>query len=483
MSDTNNKLAGQIKRGFIWNFAEQVSYKVIQFIIQLVLARILLPDDYGLCALVLAFINIADVFVKSGFSSALIQKKEAKSIDFSSVCYFCIGIAVILYIILFFTSSYIAEFFEDTRIANVMRVMGLVLIIGAFNSVQIAIVYKNMQFKKSFAGNILGMAVSAVAGIIAALQGLGVWALVIQYVTNKIVNCFTFYRLVRWLPKREFSFASIKQLFSYGWKLMVSSVFQTVSADIYALVIGKFFTKAQLGVYDTGQKIPANLGNTIASTMGGVLFPAFSKIQDDPEKMRSYLKKINSITSFVIFPFMMGIAAMAAPLVDVILTDKWASAVPIMQIVCFIYMFYPIHLANLQIATAVGRTDISMWQEITKKILDIVMLIITVRLGLIWVTIGLLISSTLALWVNIEPNNKFIHYNTIRQLWDIMPSFIIGLTTASVMYVLVLFLDVNNFVLLILQAISGFVVFTLLTFMFNRNTYNMVKQHILNLRG
>lgn len=483
MTESNKQIGGQIKRGFIWNFAEQVSYKLIQFIIQLVLARILMPDDYGLCALVLAFINIADVLVKSGFSSALIQKKEAKSIDFSSVCYFCVGIALVLYFLLFISSSFIAEFFNDERISNVMRVMGIVLIIGAFNSVQVSIVYKNMQFKKSFIGNILGMSISAIAGIIAALQGLGVWALVIQYITNKVVNCFTFYRLVRWLPRWEFSFESIKQLFSYGWKLMVSSIFQTVSSDIYSLVIGKYFTKSQLGVYDTGQKIPANLGNTVASTMGGVLFPAFSKIQNDPERMRSYLKKINSITSFVIFPFMMGIAAMAGPLVELILTNKWSAAVPILQIACFIYMFYPIHLANLQIAKAVGRTDISMWQEIAKKLLDIVMLVLMVRWGLLWVAVGLLVSSTLALWINIEPNNKFIHYNTLHQLWDVLPSFIIGTITATIMYVIGVVLDMNCFGLLMLQIVIGALAFIILTFLFNKKTYMIVKEQIVNLKN
>lgn len=474
MADSND-VGAQIKHSFLWNFAEQISYKLIQFIIQLVLARILMPDDYGLCALVLAFINIADVFVKSGFSSALIQKKNAQSIDYSSVCYFCIGVALVLYLILFLSASFIADFFNDDRITSVMRVMGLVLVIGAFNSVQTAIVYRNMQFKKSFVGNILGVTISATFGIIAALNGFGVWALVIQYITNKVVNCFTFYRLVRWFPKWEFSFVSIKVLFSYGWKLMVSSIFQTVSADIYSLVIGKFFTKSQLGVYDTGQKIPANLGNTVAGTMGSVLFPAFSKIQDEPEKMRDYLKKINSITCLVIFPFMMGVAAMSRPLIEIILTDKWIDAVPIMQIVCCIYMFYPIHLANLQIAKAVGRTDISMWQEIAKKTIDIVMLIITVRFGLIWVVVGLLVSSLLALWINIEPINKYINYNTLQQLIDVLPSLIIGIITAAFMYGIEMFVEINNILILSLQTFAGFAVFTILTFLFNKGAFNMFK--------
>ncbi len=480
--EENNQIGGQIKHGFIWNFAEQVSYKLIQFIIQLVLARILVPDDYGLCALVLAFINIADVLVKSGFGSALIQKKDVRSIDFSSVCYFSIGIAVFLYIIIFFSSPYIAEFFNEERITSVMRIMGFSLIIGAFNSVQIAIVYRKLQFKKSFAGNILGLSISSLAGIMAAIYGCGVWALVIQYITDKIVNCFAFYRLVRWLPKREFSFVRIEQLFSYGWKLMVSSLFQTVSSDVYSLVIGKIFTKSQLGVYDTGKKIPANLGNTIANTMGGVLFPAFSKIQNNPEMMCVYLKKTNRFSCFIIFPFMMGIAAMARPLVDIILTAKWSAAVPILQIACFIYMFYPIHLANLQIAKAVGRTDITMWQEIWKKVVDIVMLIITAHFGLVWVAVGLLISNTIALWINIEPINRFIHYNTLNQLRDVMPSFIVGLMTASVMFLIDEILKVNNWLILMIQLLGGSTLFICLTLLYNKRLFMQVREEILYLK-
>lgn len=474
----SEKLEGQIKSGFIWNFAEQVSFKLIQFIIQLVLARILLPEDYGLCALVLAFISIADVLINSGFSSALIQKKDAKSIDFSSVCYLCISLAIVLYLVLFFSSHLIADYFDDERISSVMRVMGIVLIVGAFNSVQVAIVYKDLQFKKSFAGNVLGMIVSAVAGIVAALNGMGVWALVIQYMTNKVVNCFAFYRLVRWLPKREFSFDSIRQLFSYGWKLMISSILQTVSSNITSLVIGKNFTKSQLGVYDTGHKIPANLGNAVASTMGGVLFPAFSKMQDNTEMMRSYLKRINKITSSVLIPFMMGIAAMAQPLVEAILTNKWAAAVPILQITCFVYMLYPIHLANLQIAKAVGRTDISMRQEIAKSALDIAMLVLMVRWGLVWVAIGLLISSVIALWINIEPNNQFIHYNTLQQLWDVFPSFIVGLVTSAGMYAIGLLIDANCYVLLGAQILTGVALFFGLSYCFNRGALNLVKDLI-----
>jgi O-antigen/teichoic acid export membrane protein len=471
----SEQLGSQVKKGFLWNFSENIVFKLIQFGIQLVLARILAPEDYGLSALVLAIVNIADVFVKAGFSSALIQKDDAKSIDFSSVCYFSLALAIICYIVIFICSPYIADYFGDYRIVGIMRVMSVSLIIGVYNSVQIAIIYKNLEFKRSFQANILGMLISATAGIVAACLGMGVWALVIQYIVNRLVTCFAFYFIDRWLPQKEFSFESIKSLFSYGWKLMVSSFFTTVSSDIYSLVIGKFFSKAQLGVYDTGKKIPANIGSTVASTMGSVLFPTFSKIQHDSNKMKEYLKTINCLSSVFIFPGMLGLAAMAEPLVRVILSEKWIEAVPIMQIACVLYSFYPIHLANLQIAKAVGRTDISMYQEIAKKVIDIIMLILTVRHGIVWVAAGIALSSIIALWINIEPNNRYIHYNTVHQLSDVMPSIIIGIVTALSMYSLGLFLNTSSLLLIVFEVCLGITVFCVLSMAFNRKAIKMVR--------
>lgn len=471
----SEQLGSQVKKSFLWNFSENIVFKFIQFIIQLVLARILAPEDYGLTALVLAIVNIADVFVKAGFSSALIQKDDAKSIDFSSVCYFSLALAIICYIVIFICSPYIAGYFGDSRIVGIIRVMSVSLILGAYNSVQLARIYKELKFKRSFQANVLGMLISATAGIVSACLGMGVWALVIQYIVNRLVNCFAFYCIDGWLPQKEFSFESIKCLFSYGWKLMVSSIFTTVSSDIYSLVIGKFFSKAQLGVYDTGKKIPANIGSTVASTMGSVLFPTFSKIQHDPIKMKEYLKTINCISSVFIFPGMLGLAAMAEPLVKVILSEKWIEAVPIMQIACILYSFYPIHLANLQIAKAVGRTDISMYQEIAKKIIDIIMLILTVKHGIVWVAAGFAFSSIIALWINIEPNNRFIHYNTVHQLSDVKPSIIIGIVTALSMYSLGFFLNISSLLLILFEILLGITVFCILSMVFNYKAIKMVR--------
>lgn len=450
-----DNLGTNVKRGFFWNFAENVLYKIVQFLLQIILARILLPEDYGLCAIVLAFINIAQEFVNSGFASALIQKKEASRLDFSSVCYFSIALGILFYFILFAAAPSLASFFNDERIIGIMRIMGLSLIIGAFNSVQTAIVYKRLEFRKSFIANLVSISISAVLGIFSAIKGWGVWALVIQYMSNRVVNTITFFFLVRWLPNLEFSFKSIKQLFSYGWKLMLTSLLSFLSQDIYSLVIGKFFSKSQLGLYDLGNKIPANLANTVASTVGRVLFPTLSAIQEDTSKIKEYVKRTNQLACFVMFPLMFGIAATAKPIVLLVFTEKWADAIIIMQIACIWYAFNPIHYANIQVSKAIGRSDISLLVELSKKLVDIIMLLITVRYGLVYVALGLAVSSIIGLWINIEPIKKYIGYSTIGQLKDIYPSFITGFVMFVTIYLFNTTLSFSPMYMLLYSIVLG----------------------------
>lgn len=475
------QLGKEIKKGFAWNFAEQVSFKMMQFIIQIVLTRMLMPEDYGLIALSLAFINFASVFVSAGWGSALIYKKDADSKDFSSVCWLSIIISVAIYVLLFFVAPLIADFYSDGRITLIVRIMSISLILGAFNSVQVSIVLKKLQFRKSFVGNVLGISVSAILGIVAALCGYGVWALVIQYISNRIIVTISFYFLIRWLPKLEFSIKSMKELFSYGWKLMATSMLSTLSVDIYSLVIGKSFSKTQLGTYDTGVKIPANLGNTVSTTIGTVLFPAFSKIQNNTSQIKNYLKKANQLSTFLVFPLLYFVAAMAEPLVKIIFTEKWIEAVPFLQIACFMYSFYPLHLANLQVTKAVGRTDLGLYIELGKKCLDIVMLLLTVRLGIHWVALGLAFSTFCALWINIEPIKKIINYSTIQQLQDIFPSWIICVVTAIIMYVAGGLFDISSWSKILIEMIVAIVCFIFLTRVFNWRIYKMLKTQVLNI--
>ncbi len=270
------------------------------------------------------------------------------------------------------------------------------------------------------------------------------------------------------MPKFTYSWNAVKSLFSYGWKLMESSMLSTLSADIYSLVIGKYFSKAQLGIFDTGNKIPNNLGNTVATTVGTVLFSAFSKVQNNPDQIRSYLKKANQTSAILVFPMLLFVAAMAKPLVIYIFTEKWIEAVPYLQVACVMYSFYPIHLANLQVAKAVGRTDLSLWVELAKKIVDIAFLLLTVKLGLIWVAIGLTLSSLVALWINIEPIKKYINYSTIQQLKDVMPALLSSLVTAAIIYCVPIFINISTILIIIIQCLIGFSLYIAISFIFNR---------------
>ena len=356
---------------------ERIGTKVVQFSLQLLLARLLVPEDYGLCALLLAFINIATVFVNSGLNTALIQKKEADSLDFSSVLYLSLSISVILYVILFFLSPFIADFFNDKRLSLLMRVLAVSLIIGAFNSVQLSVLTRNMQFRKLFIANLLGMIVSAVVSIVMAMNGFGVWSIVIQYLINRLVVTLALFALVRWMPKLEFSWIRIKSLFSFGWKCMTTNFLSTIVTDIYIAVVGKFYPKSQLGVYDTGNKIPATISETFSSSLGNVLFPAFSKLQNDIPQLRAIVAKSNKISSFLIAPIMFAIIASAHPIISILLTDKWIGAVPFLQMACLLYALYPLHIANISAISAIGRSDVTLKCGIQKKIVDLSFLAVT----------------------------------------------------------------------------------------------------------
>ena len=465
----------------IWTFMERIGTKVVQFSLQLLLARLLVPEDYGLCALLLAFINIATVFVNSGLNTALIQKKEADSLDFSSVLYLSLSISVILYVILFFLSPFIADFFNDKRLSLLMRVLAVSLIIGAFNSVQLSVLTRNMQFRKLFIANLLGMIVSAVVSIVMAMNGFGVWSIVIQYLINRLVVTLALFALVRWMPKLEFSWIRIKSLFSFGWKCMTTNFLSTIVTDIYIAVVGKFYPKSQLGVYDTGNKIPATISETFSSSLGNVLFPAFSKLQNDIPQLRAIVAKSNKISSFLIAPIMFAIIASAHPIISILLTDKWIGAVPFLQMACLLYALYPLHIANISAISAIGRSDVTLKCEIQKKIVDLSFLALMVNFSIYWVALGRVLTSFVSLWINMRPNKKFLQYDVWQQIVDIIPTFIIAVVMCASMFLVDLF-ELSIVIELTTKILIGLIVYLLLSYMFNRQTMISVLNIIFKKR-
>lgn len=464
----------KIKRGMYWTFGERIGTKIVQFILQLILARILVPDDYGLCALLLAFVNIASIFVNSGFGVALVQKKDADERDFSSVFYLSVSIAFFIYIVLFFSAPAISGFYNDARIISLLRVISISLIIGAYNSVQMSVLQRRMDFRHLFFANLAGIITSAVVSIALALKGFGVWAIVLQYLINRVVVTVVLSYLIKWHPKLLFSWKRVKSLFSFGWKCMASSFLSTVVTDVYITVVGKFFMKSELGVYDTGNKIPSTVSETFSSSLGSVLFTSFSQMQDDKNIVRQYVAKSNRVSSFIMFPLMFGLAVCAEPLIRLLLTDKWIAAVPFMQMACVLYSSYPLHIANINAINALGRSDIALSNELKKKAIDIAFLVIMVHFGLLWVAFGRMMTSIISLWINMQPNKKFLDYSTYQQLKDIAPSFTISLVMCLVMVIIELATSLVPLLLLTIQLAVALVIYFGLSYLFNKDLMRIV---------
>ena len=475
-----NNISQKIKKGIFWTFSERISAKIVQFILQLILARLLTPDDYGLSALILAFVNIANIFVIGGFNTALIQKKELQRIDYSSVFYVSICFAISLYIVLFLGAPLIADFFNDQRIKYLLRVVSISLIIGSYSSIQIAYLTKNMQFKALFKANITGISISAVISVIMAINGLGIWSLVFQYLINRLVVLIVLQVIVKWHPHFEFSFNSIKTLFSYGWKCMSTNFLSTIVTDIYTTIIGKFYPKSQLGLYDTGLKLPSTITETFTSSLGSVLFPAFSSFQDNKQLLKAYLKKANKISTFFVFPVVFALAAMAQPLILVLLTDKWVDSVPYMQIACILFCFYPLHINNLQAINAIGRSDLTLKNEILKKIIDLSFLAIMIHFSLYWVAIGRAITSIIALFINMSPAKKILKYSVYEQLGDIMPSLLISFLAANIAYLCLYIPITSKLMMIFIQIIIFSTIYLSASYCFNRQLIINIINILLN---
>ena len=369
----------KVIKNFLWRFFERCGAQGVSFVVQIVLARILAPDVYGTIALITVFTTILQVFVDSGMGNALIQKKNADNLDFSSVFYFNIVVCIILYICMFFAAPLIAVFYENNELVPVIRVLSLTLVISGIKNVQQAYVSRTMQFKKFFFSTLAGTIGAAIIGIALAYNGFGVWALVAQQIFNATLDTIVLWITVKWRPEKKFSLKRLKGLFSYGWKLLASSLLNQIYSEITTLIIGKVYTTTDLAQYNRGNTFPMFIINNVNSSIDSVLLPTMSKEQDNIGIVKNMTRRAIKTSTYVIAPLMMGLAFVGEPLVSLILTDKWLPCVPFMRVFCITYMFYPIHTANLNAIKALGRSDLYLKLEIIKKIAGIVVIIITIR--------------------------------------------------------------------------------------------------------
>ena len=459
----------------IWKFSERMGAQIIQFIVSIILARLLTPADYGLIGLITVFITISSVFARSGLGQSLVQKKNADDVDFSTVFYCSLVLSVLLYVVLFATAPFVAQFYNEPVLTGVLRILGLVVIIGTVHSVQSAYVQKTMQFKRFFWSTLGGTVISAFVGIYMAYAGYGVWALVGQQLSNHIVNTVISFFIIKWRPMLKFSFRRVKQLFSFGWKILVSTLIDQIYMNLYSLVIGKTYSTTDLGYYNRGKHFPMIIVNDVNTTIDTVLFPVLSEIQDEKHRLKSMVRRSIVTSTFLIFPMMAGLAAMAEPITMLLLTEKWLPAVPFIQFCCFTYAFWPIHTANLQAIKALGRSDIFLGLEIIKKVVGISILIVTLPYGLMVMMVGRCVATLCSSFLNAFPNRKLLGYSYIEQIKDIAPSLVLSLIMAAVV-LLVGNLDINLMLKMVLQVITGVIVYAGLAKLFKLECF----EYILN---
>ena len=418
----------------LWRFAERCGAQAVSFLVSIILARLLAPEAYGTIALAMVFINILQVFVDSGMGTALIQKKDADDLDFSSVFYFNIAACLVLYAGLFLAAPSIAQFYGDPALTALVRALSLTVVVSGVRNIQQSYVSRHLLFKRFFFSTIGSTLASAVVGIAMAYAGFGVWALVGQSLSNVVTGTIILWATVPWRPRRMFSWQRLKGLLSFGWKLLVSSLLDTGYNNLRSLIIGKLYSSADLAYYNQGDKLPNLVITNINTSIDSVLLPTMANEQDDPARVRSMTRRAIKTSTYVMAPLMMGLAACAEPLIRLILTEKWLPCVPFLRIFCITYMFYPIHTANLNAIKALGRSDLFLKLEIAKKIVGLTILLCTMRHGVMAMAYSLLLSSVLSQIINSWPNRKLLRYHYLNQLADILPALLLACAMGLAVY-------------------------------------------------
>ena len=442
----------------MWRFMERFGSQAVSFVVSIVLARLLEPELYGSVALVLVITSILQVFVDSGMATALIQKKDTDDLDFSSVFYFNLAFCLLLYTGLFFAAPLLGRLYGDASLTPVIRVLGLSIVVSGVKNVQQAYVARTMQFRRFFFATLGGTVFSAAVGISMAYLGYGIWALVMQQLLNAAVNTAILWLTVGWKPRRCFSLERLKVLVTYGWKILASALLDTAYLKLYQLVVGLKYTSSDLAFYNKGDQYPNLLVENINSSIDSVLLPVLSAEQDKREQVREMTRRAVKTSTYLMFPMMAGLAVCAQPFVRLLLTEKWLPSVPYMQIFCLMYAFYPLHTANLNAVKAMGRSDIFLKLEITKKLISTVLLVASVNLGVYAIALGQLISCLIAAVINAWPNRRLLGYSLLEQLRDVLPALMLSGIMGAAVWSLG-FLGLPDLPLLAAQVCAGVLIY------------------------
>ena len=469
-----------ILSGLFWRFAERTGAQGVQFIVSIVLARLLAPEDYGTISLVTVFTTILQVFVDSGLGTALIQKKDADDLDFSSVFYFNFAVCLVLYAGMFVAAPYIAMFYDDPTLTPVVRALCLTVVVAGVRGIQQSYVSRHLLFKRFFFSTTGGTIVSAVIGIAMAYMGYGVWALVAQQLSNVAVGTVILWIMVKWRPKLMFSWQRLKELLSFGWKLLASALLDTVYNNLRNLIIGKLYSSADLAYYNQGDKFPKVIVTNINTSIDSVLLPTMSNVQEDHTRVKSMTRRSIKTSTYIMAPLMMGLAFCAEPIVRLVLTDKWLPCVPYLQIFCITYMFYPIHTANLNAIKAMGRSDLFLKLEIVKKVVGMILLVSTMWFGVMAMALSLLVSTVTSMLINSWPNKRLLGYSFSEQIRDILPAIVLA-TLMGIGVSTIYLLRLSTGLTLVIQIPLGAAIYVLLSMLLKLDEWNYLKNVILNV--
>lgn len=468
---------GNVIKSFFWKLLERFSVQGLSLCITLVLARILSPSDYGTVAIITVFVNLANVIIDGGLNTALIQKKDTDSLDYSTIFFSSILLSIVLYALLYVTSPWIAEFYDIPELVDMIRILGVILVFEAVNSIQRAYVSKMMLFRKLFYSSFFALLVSGSLGIYMALNDYGVWALISQQMTCVLVTIIIMWFTIKWRPILAFSFERFKKLFDYGWKIFGLNFITTLYLNIRSLIIGKFYSPADLAFFERGHTLSSMVVQNINTSLQTILFPVLSNSQNDKVRIKSLVRRSTGMTCLLIFPALIGLISIAKPLVLLILTEKWLPAVAYIQIYSIAYMLFPVQVANMEAIKAMGYSGISLKLEIIKKVIETTILIISVFMGVIAIAWGVVFFNFVCLFINLYPSKKYLDYGVFEQVKDIIPTFLCAIMMGFSIY-WIQYLPIHLFLILMLQMIMGVLVFGLFCYLSKNESFLYVKSLI-----
>lgn len=423
-------------KGTIWSFIERFSVQGISFLVMIIMARLLTPSDYGIVGMITIFIAISQALVDGGFSQALIRKQNRSEVDNSTIFYFNITVGLFLYLILFVSAPLIANFYNEPLLVKITRIISLSIVINSFVVVQRAILTVKIDFKTQAKASLIAAILSGISGIWMAYSGFGLWSIVSYQIIYVLVNCILLWVLSKWRPKLIFSIQSLQELFGFGSRLSISTIIDTIYRNMYLLVIGKFFNSSDLGYYTRAQQFAEFPSQNITSILQRVTYPILCTIQDDKVRLSEAYRKFLRISAYIIFPLMLGLAALSKPIIILILKEQWLFTANILPLLCFALMWYPIHAINLNLLQVEGRSDLLLRTEIIKKIIGVAILIISIPCGIYGICIGLIINSIISLIINTYYTGKLISIGFFLQMKDLTPIFIISLIMGIIIHII-----------------------------------------------